>query len=224
MLAAALVVCIGGCGSSVGSSPPLGGESDLEMFPFESLSDWRNYADAVVEVEVAQSTRLSQAAPDEDAPDYILQRVKVVVTDVLWSRSPELPSEMSLDVPGWFRSSSGAISADAGSEFWGEGSTVVLAVVRNQRGYAGYSTGSVFRLDGGTIHTTTRSPAAKALDGLTVDQLAARVRATVPDPVSERYSDRPALERLARVKRAQAGLDPDGPLTPVASAAGDGSS
>jgi len=185
------------CSQDSRSTEPGTFVSDLEVFPFEGLSDWITYAEHIVLVEIVEEERLPPESLGPGDGAYVGRLVTASVESVLWSSmSDPLDPKIQILTDGWFED--------------GDDSSPVLG-----RGSARLEVGSVYvlpinftdygALPGGAWNVLTRSsivPIANSkvrlrtasnvyvdtggIDGLMVSELATLLAATVPDPLLER--------------------------------------
>jgi hypothetical protein len=175
-----------------------------DVLPFDGLSDWRDYAEAVAIVtvtgdhEVVSSQQAGPALP-------IGRTVDVSVDRSVWG-SVRPPKDLSLRTGGWVRASGGrlrelrfenAVRLTAGRRY-------LAALVRVAGAWGLQSDSSAFRLDGEVVRVgRDREPALRSLDGRTVDQVAAELRATTSDAVVEANRRLSPVERYRAVSEAE---------------------
>jgi hypothetical protein len=97
----------GGCGSQNTTSQPkrdvVIGDSQ-EIFPSDSLRDWKSYADHVAVYKVVDEAALPVSSEDQERGEGMVGReITITVNRLLWSAAgaPELPSSLRIRAPGW---------------------------------------------------------------------------------------------------------------------------
>lgn len=178
----------------------------MEMLPFESLRDWRSYADLVAVVEVAEERSAIDPVAKEAATADPLRYVTLTVQRTLWSRRPAPPEDVEIQTWGWTR-----IDGDLVDEIPADGPRLevgqayVIGLVLGKKPGA-MTMSSVLPLDGEVIDLDRGETAfPTALDGLTVDELQERLLATEPDPVAAAHEDLPPAERADKVNEVEGG-------------------
>jgi len=199
---------------STGSSSPAlvvvsGGSG---RFPAETLTDWVSYGDQVSVVSVVREEALP-AEVIEPGSSYVPRAVVLHVERTIWSRrgGPSAEGTIRVLTYGWsVRDGERHPVAGWGGPRLEVGKRYVAPLVRAPRDGADWTplaVESTLPLDGDVITTTgvvgAPSSIAKEMTGRSVDDLAATLARTRPDPIAAKYFDLPPDQRWQAVRRAQ---------------------
>ena len=183
--------------------------SPLETLPFDSVADWRSYADFVAVVTVERERRADDPLQARQTDQDPLRYVTVAVEQTLWSRAETPPRAFEFQTDGWVTSDGKEVEVRSeGAPRIELGQRYVIGFTHTKGEYAAMTSSSVLPLDGERIHVDARDRAgALSLDELTAAQLRSRILAAKPNPLAEAMADFEPGERYGRVRqleRAQA--------------------
>jgi len=196
------------CGSA-DESPQMATVDASEGLPFESLSDWKSYADAVVVLRVTDERAESDPAAPDSAQIAPLRYVTTEFEQVIWSRSEEQPKRLEFLTQGWEILGGKRVPAapsegprlEVGERYF---AAVVVGGVR-----PGVMTASsVLLIDGDTVTAGERStPFVQSnLEGRSLEDVANAVGAAEPDPLAAKYERLPPMDRYSAVVEERSSL------------------
>lgn len=175
----------------------------LETLPFESLRDWRSYADLVAVVEVIEERSAPDPAASAVPLSDPLRYVTLSFDHVLWTRRSDLPAHVEILTTGWRATEKGLVEvAPADGARLDVGRRYVVGLILDEKPGA-MTASSVLPLDGDVIGPVAPGPFAASLVGLTVDELEDRILATKPHPAAAQHEELTPEERYALVRDSE---------------------
>jgi hypothetical protein len=176
-------------------------------YPVDTLTDLVSYADQVSLATVTRERPLPPG-PEEESGGYYGRVVTVQVDDTVWrgQASKEVPRTFEFVTWGWSGSYDDPIAGCGGARLE-VGRTYLLPLARDDDGWWAFGdTSTNLRLEGGIVDGhdfvgDEPSAVLRALDGMTVGEVAAVLAETTPDPVAAKYAELGAIERWQAVAR-----------------------
>jgi hypothetical protein len=212
----ALTVGLGftaGCGSADESQRTVIVDAS-EGLPFQSLSDWKSYADAVVVLRVTDERAESDPAAPDSAQIAPLRYVATEFEEVIWSRLEQPPTRLDFLTQGWEMLDGKQVPAASSEGPRLEvGERYLAAVVVGGVRPGVMTASSVLLIDGDTVTAGERStPFVQSnLEGRSLEDVANAVRAAEPDPLAAKYERLPPMERYSAVVEERSSLEASGP-------------
>jgi hypothetical protein len=194
-----------GCGED--KAPPAApqvvhGQSSGRL-PDETLVDWVSYADGVAVVTVASEKEIPLQIGDVNVAGEGLQgrTLTLKVDRLLWSR-PEarpVPNEFPMRAPGWALKNfvkqpftSGSVRLEVGSKYL----MAIAWIYDGGWSQLGSETAALIGPEGRPVaEGRVTNPAVSGFIGKPLDEAAAALRATSPDPRAARHFDLDAIRR-----------------------------
>jgi hypothetical protein len=208
----ALLFFAGGCGANASRTASAVVAEGSDVFPSDSLRDWRSYADHVVIYTVVSDNEIPLRPEDEARGEGTLGReVALRVDKVIWSAPTAAPLPdglIKMRAAGWTVKDGvrhsvrimGAPRLEVGERF-------LAPVVRVEDPLVEWwplTGSSQMPLDDHDRVTPgdSGSPVRGALAGKSIGQVQAEVEAATPDPLAERFADLRPLKRIKAVYAA----------------------
>lgn len=208
-LVAASAVSVAGCSRFGGNSAPAVTTESSHALPFESLSDWVSYADAVVAARVVGEKEL---APEGEGPEqHTGRRITVAVDDVLWGDGAPGEQLDFFDLGMWGRPGSLRPMNPSDGPRIEVGGRYLMALIHVDGEWGPMTTGSVVPLVGDVLTPLPNRIAepVKILAGKTLSEVRKVLAVTDPDPLAAQWADLDPIERYQRVAAARALDEPE---------------
>lgn len=176
----------------------------LDLFAFNSLQDWRNWADIVAVVDVEREIEIPPDEKELATGEYLIGRsLDITSVEGIWSRRSFEVEQLTLGTPGWVHSKENGrreILVQDGERMRAGGSYVVALVRKANGEWTLLSKDSVLPVAEGRISGSDRlAPAGQELVGATPADIGTRLQALPSDPLVEKYADYAPHDRLGLV-------------------------
>lgn len=206
--AASLCGFVAACSNEAENAVMAGAAGGSSMTEFGSLVDWVSYVDQVSVVRVVDENEIDPDAPRDERS--VGREVTVEVERTVWAKEAA-ESEVSFVTDGW-QSKGGELRpfATADGPRLEVGGRYLIALAdfgdKGAPEWGAYSADSIFLVEDGSIRAGDRSsPTAEALDGTDLDALETALASTAPDPLAQKYADRPLPDQLVAVRQDRDG-------------------
>lgn len=176
----------------------------LESIGFDSLSDWKSFADWVVVVRVTSEERRPDPAAATSGDSTPSRYVHVTVERILWARDRRPAGSLTFLTYGWIEASGQEVPVRAagGPRLEVDGRYLMGMIAEPRVG--ALSASSVLPVAGGRVQVDGATIGfARSLDGLTVDEVATRLEAARPDPLAAEHPELPPAARASLVRASR---------------------
>ena len=181
-------------------------------FPYETLEDWKSYADHVAVFTVMDEEEVPfKPADDASKTEGSIQRkLTLRIDETVWSAAdaPALPAQIKMNAPGWvLHDGKRSVLRISGVPRVRPGERYLAPLVRVEtitppRWWPLYAGAQLLVEHGRIAPNAQADPSLRTeLAGQTVEQVAAAVERQAPDPVAFEHRAKRPYDRFQTVKR-----------------------